>query len=309
MKQINVGPDKIAVPALIQGCMRIDNMSVTDLLKLIETDIDLGINFFDHAECYANTYCEELFGKALAKKKGLRDKIILQTKSGIVKDPEGTYYDASKDYIIKSVHESLKRLGTDRIDYYLLHRPDALMEPEEVAAAYDHLHTEGAVLHFGVSNQNPAQMELLKRYMKLPLEINQLQLSIMSSGMVDTGINVNTKFDGAVVRDSNVLDYCRLIGCTIQAWSPFQYGFFEGVFLDNPKFPEVNKVINKIAKSHKVTNSAIAIAWILRHPAKMQAIIGSTNTKRIKSTVLGADIELTRKEWYQIYVAAGNSLP
>ncbi len=309
MKEIKIGPKNNPVPAVIQGCMRIGEMSVNEVDTLIKTDIDLGITFFDHAECYANTYCEELFGKALSRTKGLRDSIILQTKCGIIKDPEGTYYDASKDYIIKTVHDALKRLRTDRLDYFLLHRPDALMEPEEVAAAYDYLYTEGSVLHFGVSNQNPSQMELLKKYVKQTLEINQLQFSIMASGMVDLGINVNTKFDGAVVRDSNVLDYCRINDVTIQAWSPFQYGFFEGVFLDNPKFAELNEVINKIARNHKVSNSAIAVAWILRHPANMQVIIGSTNTERIKKIAPGADIELTRKEWYEIYVAAGNELP
>lgn len=309
MKEIRIGPKNTPVPAVIQGCMRIGEMSVNEVDTLIKTDIDMGITFFDHAECYANTYCEELFGKVLSKTKGLRDSIILQTKCGIIKDPEGTYYDASKDYIIKTVHDALKRLRTDRLDYFLLHRPDALMEPEEVAAAYDYLYTEGSVLHFGVSNQNPSQMELLKKYVKQTLEINQLQFSIMASGMVDLGINVNTKFDGAVVRDSNVLDYCRINDVTIQAWSPFQYGFFEGVFLDNPKFAELNEVINKIARNHKVSNSAIAVAWILRHPANMQVIIGSTNTERIKKIAPGADIELTRKEWYEIYVAAGNELP
>ena len=309
MKELKIGPRNTPVPSIIQGCMRIDNMSVDEVDALIKTDIDLGITFFDHAECYANTYCEELFGKALAKTKGLRDKIILQTKCGIVKDPDGTYYDASKDYIIKTVHDALKRLGTDRIDYFLLHRPDALMEPEEVAAAYDYLYTEGTVLQFGVSNQNPSQIELLKKYVKQPLEINQLQFSIMASGMVDLGINVNTSFNGAVVRDSNVLDYCRLNDITIQAWSPFQYGFFEGVFLDNPKFAALNKVIDKIAKNHKVSNSAIAVAWILRHPANMQVIIGSTNKARIQKIAPGANVELSRKEWYQIYVAAGNELP
>lgn len=289
--------------------MRISEMSEAAVEKLIETDLENGITFFDHADCYKNGSCEALFGRVLAKRPDLRDKITLQTKCGIVHGPEYTLYDFSKEHLLETVNASLKRLQTDHVDYLLLHRPDALVEPEEVAAAFDELHSEGKVLHFGVSNQNPYQMELLKKSVKQPLEVNQLQFSIKATGMVDAGINVNMTVDASNVRDGSILDYCRLHDVTVQAWSPFQYGFFEGVFLDNPKFPQLNKKIDEIATKYGVSNNAIAVAWILRHPAEMQVILGTTNVKRVAESAKGADITLTRPEWYEIYLAAGNKLP
>ncbi|RYM00249.1 aldo/keto reductase family oxidoreductase [Sporolactobacillus sp. THM7-7] len=309
MKQIAIGPEKNQASAVVQGCMRISDMSEDAVEKMIETDLENGVSFFDHADIYSDGACEALFGRVLAKRPDLRDKITLQTKCGIVHGDGYSYYDFSKEHLLETVNASLKRLQTDHIDYLLLHRPDALMEPEEVAEVFDELHTSGKVLHFGVSNQNPVQMELLKQTVQQPLEVNQLQFSVMFTGMVDAGINVNMTVDGANVRDGGILDYCRLHGVTIQAWSPFQYGFFEGVFLDNPKFPVLNKKIDEIAAKYDVTNNAIAVAWILRHPAEMQVILGSTNLRRIAASAKGADITLTRQEWYEIYLAAGNKLP
>ncbi|RYL92421.1 aldo/keto reductase family oxidoreductase [Sporolactobacillus sp. THM19-2] len=309
MKQIAIGPEKKQGSAVVQGCMRIADMSDEAVERLIRTDLENGVTFFDHADCYNNGACEAKFGKVLAAHPDLRDKITLQTKCGIVHGPEYTIYNFSKDHLLETVNASLKRLQTDHLDYLLLHRPDALMEPEEVAEAFDTLHQQGKVLHFGVSNQNPMQMELLKKTVRQPLEVNQLQFSIMATGMVDAGINVNMTVDASNVRDGSILDYCRLNGVTIQAWSPFQYGFFEGVFLNNPKFPELNKKIDEIARKYDVTNNAVAVAWILRHPAEMQVILGTTNPDRVKASAKGADIHLTREEWYEIYMAAGNKLP
>lgn len=309
MKQRTIGSDKRQVSAVVQGCMRIKDLSEEAVERLIDTDIENGINFFDHADCYSQGVCEELFGQVLGKRKDLRDKIVLQTKCGIIHGPEYTYYDFSKDHLLETVNASLKRLQTDHLDYLLLHRPDALMEPEEVAEAFDRLHQEGKVLHFGVSNQNPSQIELLKKAVKQPLEINQLQFSIMFTGMVDQGINVNMTAAASSDRDGGILNYSRLHDMKIQAWSPFQFGFFEGVFLDNDKFPELNKKINQLAAKYDVTNNAIAVAWILRHPAEMQVILGTTNLKRVAQSAAGADITLTRQEWYEIYLAAGNKLP
>jgi predicted oxidoreductase len=203
----------------------------------------------------------------------------------------------------------LKRLQTDYLDVLLLHRPDALVEPEEVAEAFTILQDSGKVKNFGVSNQNPMQIELLKKCVKQPLIFNQLQLSITNTGMIDAGINVNMEIDPSIVRDGSILDYCRLHDITIQPWSPFLYGFFEGVFLDNDKFPELNQKINEIAAAKGVANTAIAIAWILRHPAKMQPIVGTTNASRLKDICKASDITLSREEWYAIYLAAGNKLP
>lgn len=183
------------------------------------------------------------------------------------------------------------------------------MEPEEVAEAFDKLYSEGKVRHFGVSNQNPMQIELLKKYVKQPLLVNQLQLSVKVTGMIDSGFNVNMQNPPSIMHDGSVLEYCRLNDITIQAWSPFQYGFFEGVFLNHDKFPELNDCISRIASEYGVTDSAVAVAWILRHPANMQVVTGTTNANRFTDICKGADITLTREQWYEIYRAAGNALP
>ncbi|MDO4273616.1 MAG: aldo/keto reductase [Eubacteriales bacterium] len=308
MKQVEIGSTGITASAIVQGCMRINTMTISEIEKLVYQDLENGINFFDHADCYTDGECERLFGEVLKLHPDLRNNIKLQTKCGILTG-ELYYFDFSKNHILKAVDESLSRLSTDYIDFLLLHRPDALVEPEDVAAAFDILQSSGKVLHFGVSNQNPGQMELLKKYVKQPLEINQLQFSIMHTGMIDEGFSVNTKFEGSLNHDGSVLNYCRLHDCTIQAWSPFQYGFFDGPFLDNPKFPELNKKISQIAEKYQVSGDAVAIAWILRHPANMQAVIGSTNLKRLHNASKAGNITLTRKEWYEIYHAAGNFIP
>ncbi|MNJ55146.1 Oxidoreductase YdhF [compost metagenome] len=235
----------------------------------------------------------------------VREKIILQSKCGIRQG----MFDFSKEHILNSVDAILKRLKTDYLDVLLLHRPDALVEPEEVAEAFDLLESSGKVRHFGVSNQNPMQIELLKKYVKQPLVANQLQLSITNANMISNGINVNMENAAAVNRDGSILDYCRLNDITIQPWSPFQYGFFEGVFLGNDKFPELNQKIDEIAAKYEVSNTTIAIAWLLRHPAGMQPVTGTMNLERIKDCAKAADIHLTREEWYEIYRAAGNVLP
>ncbi len=280
-------------------------MSNQDIATLIHTALDEGITFFDHADVYGGGMSEEKFAEALAMTPRLRDTMILQTKVGI---RQGSF-DFSKEHILEAVEGSLKRLRTDHLDVVLLHRPDALVEPEDVAEAFTILHDSGKVAYFGVSNQNPMQIELLTKFVTQPIIINQLQLSITNTGMIDTGINVNMESDASIDRDGSILDYCRLKDITIQPWSPFQYGFFEGVFLDNDTFPELNAQINAVAASRGVTNTAIAIAWLLRHPARMQPIIGTTNPTRVKDACKASDVKLTRQEWYDIYLAAGNKLP
>ncbi len=308
MKDVIIGQSSVKAPAIIQGCMRIGTKSIKELEDLISTQLENGVSFFDHADIYGKGKCEELFGEVLKATPSLRDKIQLQTKCAI-RPGKYTIYDFSKEHIIKSVEGSLKRLKTDYVDYLLLHRPDTLMEPEEVAEAFDLLYSSGKVRHFGVSNHTPMQIELLKNYVNQPIEINQMQFSIMHTGMIDSGFNSNTREEAAVNRDGYVLDYCRLKGITLQCWSPFQYGMFQGVFLGNEKFPEVNRVISKLMDKYKVTDSAIAVAWLLRHPANMQVVVGSTNINRLKAINKAAEIKLTREEWYEIYAAAGNRLP
>jgi len=305
MKNVKLAGNEMKASEISLGCMRISSMSNQEISTLIHTAMDEGINFFDHADVYGGGKCEQKFSEALDMKPSLRDKMILQTKVGISKD----CFDFSKEHILEAVDGSLKRLRTEYVDVVLLHRPDALVEPEEVAEAFTILENSGKVKYFGVSNQNPMQIELLRKSVKQKILFNQLQLSITNTGMIDAGINVNMQINHSVDRDGSILDYCRLNDITIQPWSPFQYGFFEGAFLDNPKFPELNQTINAIAKDKGVTNTAITIAWLLRHPAHMQPILGTTNVQRVKDSCQASDITLTREEWYQIYLAAGNKLP
>lgn len=305
MKKINIGNGSISASEISLGCMRINALSKSEASTLINTALEEGINFFDHADIYAGGKSEEIFADAIDMNPSIREKFIIQTKCGI----RNGSFDFSKEHILNSVEGSLKRLKTDYIDVLLLHRPDTLMEPEEVAEAFSILHSSGKVRNFGVSNQKPMQIELLNKCLNQKILINQLQFSITNTGMIDSGINVNMKIDQSIDRDGSILEYCRLKDITIQAWSPFQYGFFEGVFLDNAKFPELNSKINEIAAIKGVTNTAIAIAWILRHPAKIQPIVGTTNYKRLKDICKASEVQLTRQEWYEIYRAAGNKLP
>lgn len=305
MKYINIGQSELSASEISLGCMRMADLSIQEASKLIHTAMDEGINFFDHADIYGGGRSEEIFAQATDMSPSARDNMIIQTKCGI---REG-YFDFSKEHILNSVDASLQRLQTDYIDVFLLHRPDTLVEPEEVNEAFTILRNSGKVRHFGVSNQNPMQIELLHKYLNHKLIVNQLQLSITNTGMIDSGINVNMQIDRSIDRDGSILDYCRLKDITIQAWSPFQYGFFEGVFLDNDQFPELNSKINEIAAAKGVSNSALAIAWILRHPARIQPIVGTTNADRLKDICEASNISLSRPEWYEIYTAAGNQLP
>ena len=305
MKTITLNNTNLSIPEIGMGCMRIVELENADAVKSwVDTALENGINFFDHADIYGKGRCEELFGKVLTP--SLREKIILQSKCSI---RPGIAFDFSKEHILNSVDGILKRLNTEYLDILLLHRPDALMEPEEVADAFRILKENGKVRHFGVSNQTPMQMELLSKYCDEPLLINQLQLSIAHCPMINSGINANMYNDSGINRDGGVLEYCRLKDITIQAWSPFQYGMFEGIFLGNEKFAELNKVIDNLAEKYNVTNSAIAVAWILRHPAGIQTIVGTTNKDRIAQISKASEIRLTREEWYALYMAAGNKLP
>jgi predicted oxidoreductase len=305
MRKVNLGSSKLEVPVVAVGCMRINSLEKNEAEHFVQTALELGANFFDHADIYGGGACEEIFADAIHMNADIREKIILQSKCGIRKG----MFDFSKEHILHSVDGILKRLNTEYLDTLLLHRPDALMEPEEVAEAFDILESSGKVRHFGVSNQNPMQIQLLQKYVKQPIVANQLQLSITNANMISNGINVNMENESAINRDGSVLDFCRLNDITIQPWSPFQYGFFEGVFLGNEKFPELNQKIDEIAAKYEVSNTTIAIAWLLRHPAKMQPVIGTMNVDRLKECCKASEINLTREEWYEIYRAAGNILP
>ncbi len=305
MRTIRLGVSELQVPVIGVGCMRINRLSKQEAEAFIQAALEEGANFFDHADIYGGGTCEEVFAEAIGMNESIREKIIIQSKCGIRKG----MYDFSRKHILESVDGSLRRLRTDYLDVLLLHRPDALVEPEEVAEAFEQLYTSGKVRWFGVSNHNPMQIQLLQKSIRQPIVANQLQFSIAHAGMVSTGINVNMINDAAVDRDGSVLDFCRLHDITIQPWSPFQYGFFEGVFLGSERFSELNQKIQEIAGKYQVSDTTIALAWILRHPAQMQPIIGTMNISRLKDCCKAAEVHLTREEWYEIYLAAGNELP
>lgn len=307
MEKIKLGKSELMVPKIAVGCMRIDSMETNELVRHLDNCMNQGLNFFDHADIYGGGACERKFAEAVKQMSYRREEMIIQSKCGIVPQK---MYDFSKEYILKSVDGILQRLDTEYLDLLVLHRPDALVEPEEVAEAFDSLKKSGKVRYFGVSNHKPMQIELLSKYLNQDILVNQMQLSIPVANMIANGLEVNMMTDGAADRDGSVLDYCRLKDITIQTWSPFQFGFFEGIFVGNrDKFPELNDTLDRLAAKYNTTSTAIAAAWIFRHPAKMQLIAGTTNLNRMNEIISGANIILTREEWYELYLKSGHILP
>ena len=305
MKKLNIvnGPQDVSV--IIQGCMRMPELSNEQAAKVIRTAYDNGINFFDHATCYgADGAAETRFGESFPLTGLKREDIIIQSKCGLCFDRNE--FDWTKENILSSVDDSLRRLKIDYLDTLLLHRPDVLFDPEEVAEAFDILEKNGKVRFFGVSNLVPMQIELLKKYVKQNLVINQVQLSLEQSQLIDQALYMNNKTtEFSINRDGHALDYCRLNDITIQAWSPLQIGMFGGTFIDNPDFPELNKVLQELADREGVSKTAVAIAWIVRHPAKMQAIIGTMNPSHIEDACAASKVQLSHHDWYALYLAAG----
>ena len=309
MKTINIvnGPQNVS--AVIQGCMRMPALTKEAAAKVIRTAYDCGVNFYDHATCYGeNGAAETRFAEAFPLTGIKREDIYIQSKCGLCF--ERNEFDWTKENILASVDDSLRRLNIEYLDTLLLHRPDVLYDPEEVAEAFDILERQGKVRYFGVSNLVPMQIELLKKYVKQPLVINQVQLSLEQSQLIDQALYMNNKTtEFSINRDGNALDYCRLHEITIQAWSPLQVGMFGGTFVDNPDFPELNQALGELAEREGVSKAAVAIAWILRHPAKMQAIIGTMNPAHIADACAASDVKLSHHDWYALYLAAGKYLP
>ncbi|WP_027107992.1 aldo/keto reductase [Lacticigenium naphthae] len=303
MKKIQLGTSSLQVPNVSLGCMRMNALDNKEAEKVIRTALDVGMNFFDHADIYGKGESEKRFSESIKMNSSIREKMIIQTKIAI----RNGYYDFSKKHIIEGVEKSLKRLNTDYVDVFLLHRPDTLMEPEEVAEAFNELEKSGKVKHFGVSNHSPQQIELLNTAVKQDLIANQLQLGVMHTGMIDAGINVNTKHPNAIDRDHGVLEYSRLNKMTIQPWSPVHAE--KGVFLNNPEYPIINEKLSEIGEKYGLDNEAMSIAWLLRHPAQMQVILGTMNPERIKNYASASEVSISREDWYEIYRAAGNIVP
>jgi predicted oxidoreductase len=309
MKTYAVPHSDLIVSSVVLGLMRIGAMGDADIQRLVGTALDAGITVFDHADVYGDRphRCEERFGEAVPLSPLQRARIIIQSKAGI----RPGFFDFSTEHILRTVDASLVALKTDYLDVLLLHRPDALVEPDEVAAAFDALEEAGKVLHFGVSNQLPGQIELLKTAVKQPLLFNQVQLSITHANLIAQGVAANMAGLGqSVNRDNGLLDYSRLNGMMLQAWSPFQKGFFDGAFIgDRDKYGELNQALDELANAHGVTPGGIAVAWIVRHPANIQVVLGTTNPARVAESAAGSDISLTREEWYRLFRSAGHILP
>ena len=285
MKYITIG-NQLKASAVSLGCMRMSDLDEKRVDAVMDTALEHGINFFDHADIYGVGNSERFFGAYLKRNPGIREKLLIQSKCSI----HDGQFDFSKEHILKAVDGSLSRLGVDYLDVLLLHRPDTLMEPEEVADAFNQLEASGKVKHFGVSNQNMMQMELLKTAVQQPLIINQLQFSVTEAGLVTSGMNVNMKNPESVMHDGSFLEYSRIKNITIQAWSPFQHGFFQGSFIDDDKFPELNEKLAEIGEKYGITKTGVAAAWILRHPANMQLIAGTMNPSRLTEISKGADV-------------------
>lgn len=311
MKTIRLtGIDRPA-PDVVLGLMRIQDLDDDAVRTLVRTARDAGIDFFDHADVYGRDMhgCERRFAEAMRLSPSEREQITIQTKAGIVR--EGPYFDFSYEHLIEAVEGSLRALETDYIDILLLHRPDALVEPDEVARAFDELESAGKVRAFGVSNHTPRQIDLLKKSVRQQLVANQIQLSITHAPSIAQGVAANMQGEQqSVTLDSGgIIDYCRLHDIAIQAWSPFQAGFFNGVFLGSPDYADLNAVIDRLAAAYDVPPIAIAVAWITRHPAAMQVVLGTTTPERVSGAAQGSDVALTRAEWYELFRAAGYRVP
>lgn len=306
MNKIQLGTSNVMASQLALGMMRSSLKEASDMRLLLEKALELDMNFIDHADIYAwKNVAEELYGQVMAEAPHLRDKFLVQTKCGICSG----YYDSSYQHIIESVNTSLERMHLETIDLLLLHRPDALLEPEEIAKAFDELERDGKVKYFGVCNMNPGQIKLIQKYISQPLIVNQMQMSIVHAPMIDSGIYVNMTDDHAAMRDGSLLDYTRTQGITVQAWSILQAGWKQGTFLENEAYPQLNQVLARLAEKYNVTKSAVALAWLLRHPARIQPISGTASPSHLEELTHAFDFMLTRPEWYELYLSAGRELP
>lgn len=317
METVNIGGTNLPVSNIALGIMRMGTLSVEKSTQALQAAHEAGINYIDSADIYGNDpklgrgSSEIHFGQAF-KRSGLhRDDFFIQSKAGLFANSDNkiTRYDSSKDHLLKAVDGILQRMGIDYLDLLAIHRPDPLMEPDQIAEAFDYLEASGKVRRFGVSNFNPQQIALLQQAVNQRLLVDQVQFGLGHTGMIDFGLHTNMTDDGSVNHDGGLIEYTRLHHMTIQTWSPFQYGTFAGTFINNPNFPELNDLLSKLADKYQVSKNAIAVAWILKHPAKMQVLIGTMNPDHIKDSAAGSEVTLTNQEWYDLYLAAGNTLP
>ncbi len=320
MKTFRLGKSDLNVTRIGYGTMMIggswDDSPLTDAIRasameVVHTALDAGINFFDHADIYTQGKSEEVFADIWKDAPSLRQKIYLQSKCGIRFAPPLHRFDFSYEHIIASVEGSLKRLQTDYLDVLLLHRPDPLVEPEEVARAFDELKRSGKVRWFGVSNHTAGQIELLQHYLDMPLVTNQVEFNLVHTHLLDAGIIANQN-NPRLARNHDLIEYCRLHDITLQAWSPLARGRLSGN--SSPDDPEnvqqAAKVVAEMAEEKGVSREAIVTAWILRHPAGIQPLPGTTTSERLLAICEADQVELTREDWYRLFLAGrGEALP
>lgn len=313
MEYTDIGGIKASRLAL--GCMRIADKPLENVERLVNVALDIGINLFDHADIYGGGRCESLYGELIKASPSLRRRMVIQTKCGIMSGR----YDLGYNHITESVEGSLKRLNTDCIDILLLHRPDTLMRPEQIARAFDQLERDGKVLRFGVSNFSAMQIEYLQSVVNQKLFIDQVQLSPTFCPIIDAGLNVNTASPAALDRDGGLLEYSRMRGVTLQTYGTMQCSFtddtgyfYSGAFTTDTakkKYFSLNFCLEGLAQKYGTTKQSVAVAWVLRHPANMQAVIGTTLDKHLAEYKDCCEVPLDGREWYEIYRAAGHTLP
>lgn len=325
MNTQSLGVSDLKVTRIAYGCMPLGgewnyeplpDQTRKEAITSIHAALDAGINFFDHADIYCMGKSEEAFSGIWQEAPGLRDKIYLQSKCGIRfgGDPHPGAphrFDFSYEHILASVEASLRRLQTDYLDVLLLHRPDPLVEPEEVARAFDDLHSAGKVRWFGVSNHTAAQLRLLRAYVRQPIVTNQVEFNLIHTHLLDEGIVFNQD-NSKLARDEGTIEYCRQHNITLQSWASMAWGLLSG---RQPKEPservtKTAEIVAQIAKEKGVSREAIILAWILRHPARIQAVIGTTRPERIAACAEADGVTLDREEWYRLFLAGrGEPLP
>ena len=308
---------------LIYGCMGLggswdnsppnaDDFRLAE--KAVEAALEAGITYFDHADIYTLGNAETVFGELLKNNSSLRTKIILQSKAGICLHEgvlNSSIYDSSGTYLTQQVEAILKRLHTDYLDVFMLHRPDALMNPKEVGATFNALKKAGKVKRFGVSNMSVSQIQAIQKYCDEPLVANQIQLSLGHSLVLDSGVLVNTKNEIDFNGVEGLLEYGQANKLSIQAYGSLDGGRFTGnVSLITDDDKNTITLINELAEKYNTTSASISLAWLFKIPGTIQPIIGSTNSKRIAACKDATTIDLSRLDWYNLWITArGEKLP
>jgi predicted oxidoreductase len=299
--QIDMAPGGPRVSHVALGLWRLANwdLSDTERLDLIHASLDAGITTFDHADIYGDYMCEALFGQALALDPSLRDRMQLITKCGIKRvstrrpSHQSNHYDTSRDHIVTSAENSLRALHTDYLDLLLIHRPDPLMDADEVAEAFSALRRAGKVRHFGVSNFYPHHLDLLASRLDFPLVTNQVEISVMQ---------MSPLHDGTV-------DQCQRLCISPMAWSPLGGGRL--FHAESPKAERLRVALQAIGRElGGATIDQVALAWILRHPARIVPIIGTGDVTRIRRAAAASELHLSRHQWFTIWTASsGTEVP